>query len=135
MAHIITAYDPLDHAGHDPVAKLTRSAFSPLNRIIYDALGVTEECYMGASGNGNWLVFDVIELEVAQSYLEKVDPADANRPVNMADRLFSKVKKSGLLAAAEQAENPTLKPEQDFLRACLNYTRRHMLENIGVSFE
>lgn len=48
MSHDITAYAIDDQV----IAELSRGAFNPLNRKIYEVLDCVEDCYSGVSGTG-----------------------------------------------------------------------------------
>ncbi|MDP6444092.1 MAG: hypothetical protein QGG36_00170 [Pirellulaceae bacterium] len=116
------------------VACNRRSATSPLNQVLYLALGVMDEAYAGCSGNGAALNITLDQFRTAAEVLETKDFANMEREPNMADTFLDNLRAEGN-EVVEYAEPPDVESEKNFVQLCIEFLESTGQKSIEVKFD
>ena len=137
MSHYIAVYrQGTTECLETQVACLRRSAFDPLNKIIYLAFDC-EDCYSGTNGRGNRR-FTESQLASALKFLvEENDPASlANLP--QAGNPFRDWMAAELpdvtVTVGRGDPREGVAREIEFLERCIEHLRLNGLDDIDISF-
>ena len=131
MGHDITA---IAHGAIKP-PYIRRSAFDPLNQVIYLALGVADEAYGGCSGIGCTISFKSAQLELGLALLDTKSYDSMQRPDNIADDFLRVMGGDPEAVTALNADmRPDVEQERAFLVDSIRYLRRTGSPTLDIHF-
>ncbi|MCA9047216.1 MAG: hypothetical protein KDA89_00710 [Planctomycetaceae bacterium] len=103
------------------IAYNRRSAASPLNQVIYLALGVMDEAYAGCSGNGAELDITREQLETARDILKSKNFSGMTRERNVIDDILGMFTSAGIDVTSSADNDDDVSTEREFVDRCLAY--------------